>query len=397
MIKRTLSTEGFNTWSFLYWFGELGSILGILYLTLPLQYEIDFIKDFPFFLLFLPLILFYSTWPNFSRLVRSEKSVWFIKSTLFFLLLSFGLAFINFINYEKIDEKYLSRSIEHVYDLKKPKSRYQKRINSLSLVTDIYIVQDTSDQIEPVIFFNNIYKRVYFKDLQKAIIKERNYLAESEYHLQTANLHIDERLLMGEIKPILDELRKADVRKIQFSTGRKYSHYPANYPPFQYTGIPKDLIPRYFQALEAFLDSAEQIDLTKKSIKLSKSTLYLNNSIKKLNRLEITLTADSFSLNGQKIDSLKIERLIYGFIKKYAPNYAIIFNSDDQTTYKKYIEYLDLLYTQVNRLRNEQSYEKYHKAFEDFDWKLDSIKQQYPINIIEWTTEELRLQVLIDN
>ncbi len=397
LIRRTLNIEGFYTWAFLFWFGKLGSIFGIWYMTYAIQYDLDLIKEFPIILLALPLILFYSSWPNFSRMIRTKKVSWFLKLTGIFIVTSFGFAFKNFLDYEKINKNYLSRSIENVFELKVPNSQSHQRISRRSISADVYIVIDTIETEEPAIFFDNIYNRVDFQDIQKAVHLEKDKLSIWAQDELTANLHIDERIPMSRINPIVDELRKADLRKIQYSTGRKFSRYPADYPPFKHSGIQRKILPRYYPEFESFLDSAEQIDLTDRTIKLPESLMYRNGSLKNFNRIEITLAPDSVTLNGQKIETMKLEQLIYGFIKKYSPNYVIIFNSDDEITYNRYIEYLDMLWTQVDRLRNELSLERYNQPFENWYWEpeLDTIKRQFPRNILEWSTEEQRLNKLI--
>jgi len=397
LIRRTLNIEGFYTWSFLFWFGKLGSIIGIWYMTYAMQFDLDLIKEFPIMLLTIPLILFYSSWPNFSRVVRTKKAWWFIRLTAIFMIMSFCFAFKNFLDYKKINENYLSRSIEHVFDLKVPKSQSHQKISRRSISIDVYIVRDTLDSEEPVIFFDNIYNRIYLQDIQKAVVLEKDKVSTWQQHQLTANLHIDERISLGRIKLILNELRRAGLSIIQYSTGRKYSQYPPDYPLFKYSGIQKKLLPIYYPELENFLDSAEQIDLAGKAVKFGESLMYRNGSLKKFNRIEITLTPNSVTLNGQEIESEKLEHLIYGFIKKYSPNYVIIFNSDDKVTYKRYIEMLDNLWTQVDRLRNELSIELYNEPFDHWYWEpeLDSIKMIYPRNILEWSIEEQRLNELI--
>ena len=397
LIRRTLNMEGFYTWSFLFWFGKLGSALGIWYMSYAMQYDLDLIKEFPIMLLALPLILFYSSWPNFNRLIKAKKASWFLRLTGIFIIMSSGFAFKNFLDYEKINTNYLRHSIENVFELKVPNSHSHQRISRRSVSTDVYIARDTLQTQEPAIFFDHIRNRVGFQDIQKAVALEKDKMEIWSQHKFTANLHIDERILMGRINPIINELRKAGLRKIQYSTGRKYSRYPADYPIFKHSGIQKRLIPRYYPEFECFLDSAEQIDLTGKAIKLPESLMYRNGSLKSFNRIEITLATDSVTLNGQKIEPVKLEQLIYRFIKKYSPNYVIIFNSDDAISYKRYIEYLDMLWTQVDRLRNELSLERYDQSFENWYWgpELDTIKRQFPRNILEWSTEEQRLNELI--
>ncbi len=397
LARRTLNNEGFWTWSFLLWFGKLGSMLGIWYLIFAMQYDLNFIDEFAILLILLPLVLFYSSWPTFSRLIRDNKTKWFLSVSTVFIMMSFIFAFKNFTDYKRINENILSRSIEHVFDLQKPNSQSQQRIYRRSLIIDIYIVKDTLGTKEPAIFFESIDNRVNCQDIRKAVAIEKDKVSSWEQYQLTANLHIDERISIKHIKPILDELRKADLRKVQYSTGRKYSRYPAEYPAFKYSGIQKMLLPKDYPAFENFLDSAERIDLTNKAVKLSESLMYRNSSLSNFNRIEISLTPNYVALNGQKIDSLDLEQKVYGFIKKYSPNYVIIFNSDDEIAYKRYIEFLDILWTQVDRLRNEMSLELFDQPFDKWYWEpeLDTIKSQFPRNILEWSTEEQRLNELM--
>jgi len=108
--RRTLNSEGFWTWSFLLWFGKLGSMLGIWYIIFAMQYDLDLIKEFPLLLLLLPLVLFYSSWPSFSRLFRLKKAKWFLSLTFVFALMSFVFSFKNFTDFQKLNNNVLSNS-----------------------------------------------------------------------------------------------------------------------------------------------------------------------------------------------------------------------------------------------------------------------------------------------
>jgi hypothetical protein len=397
-IRRVLTTEGFHTWTSLYWFAKLGSLLGISYLTFSLQFDLDLIKDAPLLLVLFPLVLFYATWPSFSRLIKTKKMAWFMISSCLFLAMSFGFAFKNFTEYEKINKKTLGHSLEYVFDLKIPRSQSQQRIFRKSLTVDVFIVKDTMETELPVVFFERSTQRVNVDGISEAIRREQNKLSEFERSFLNVNLSIDERLSIQVIKPILEEFRKAGLELVQFTTARKYSNYPSIYPAFQHSGIHKRLNPEYYPELVAFLDSMEQIDLSGKKFKLSESWMYRNGGLKGYNRIEIDVNKESVLLNGQEIDTLVFEQTVYGFIKKYASNYVIIFNTSDEITYGRYIEYLDVIYTQVDRLRNEHSLKLYNRPYDDFeDWEDESysIRGMYPKNILEWSSEELRLNELI--
>ena len=70
---------------------------------------------------------------------------------------------------------------------------------------------------------------------------------------------------------------------------------------------------------------------------------------------------------------------------------------DDQITYGRYIEYLDLIHSRIDQLSNEMSIDRYEQPFEYLyhGVALDSIKSRYPRHIVEWTREEKRLIALM--
>jgi biopolymer transport protein ExbD len=396
LARRTLNSEGFWTWSFLLWFGKLGSMLGIWYLIFALQYDLDLMKEFTSMLVLLPLVLFYSSWPSFSRIIRANKIKWFLSLSSVFVLMSFGFAFKNFTDYQAINNNNRKHSISHTFGLDIPLTQSYKRIESRWTAIDVYVVKDTLETDQPVIFFEDIKTRINLQNIQHALTKERERYSYYDQFRITVNLHIDSQISMKYITQILDELRKSNLRNIQFSTGRRYSRYPAEYPSFKYYGIQKAL-PFYYSEFVNFLDSAEQIDLIGKRFKLSESLMYRNGTLKSYNRIQINVNPDFVTLNNQKIDSLYLEQKVYHFIKKYSPNYVIVLNSDDDITYGRYIGILDILWTQVDRLRNEMSLKLYEKPFDHGYRKLEqfTIKQEYPRKILEWSNEEQRLNKLM--
>ena len=163
------------------------------------------------------------------------------------------------------------------------------------------------------------------------------------------------------------------------------------------SGIHQSLYPQYYPEFEIFLDSAENLDFSRYAIRLPESLMYRVNAFKGLNRIELYVNNENTTLNGEVISKDKLEQVVYKFIKKYSPDYAIIFDVDDRITYGRYIEYLDLIHSMIDQLSNEMSIDLYKQPFDYWYWgaELDSIKSRYPRHIVEWTQEEKRLIALI--
>ena len=393
VMRRTLNDESFFTWPFLLWFGKLASMLGISYIMFPLQFDIDFLKEFPLLLILLPIVVFFSTWPRLIQVIGHNSFKWAGVLFGFYLIMSFVFALKDFVDVEKINHNLLKNSVQYSYNLEVPKSQSHQKIERKSLVTDIYVVGDSTNGSKPLIFFNYINSRVELAEINKQLDLERDKLMEFERHLLTANLHIDKDLPMGYVNELKQEFRKADLQKIQFSTGRKYSKYPSNHPGFKHLGIRQSLYLKYYPEFETFLDSAENLDFSRYSIRLPESSMYRINALKGYNRIEIYVNNENATLNGEIVSKEKLEQIVYKFIKKYSPNYVIIFNVDNQVTYGRYIEYLDLIHSRIDQLRNEMSVDLYKQPLNSWYWgeELDSIKSRYPRYIVEWTQEEKRL------
>lgn len=397
LSRRALNSEGFWTWSFLLWFGKVGSLMGIWYLSYAMQYELDILQEFGIILLLLPIVLFYASWPEVRRIIGLEKAKWLLKITVIFLVMSIGMAFKNFIKFEEVNKSFLSRSIEYVHDLKRPLTlSHQDDYLSRHRIFDIYLVRDTVAR-QVAIYFDDINHRVNIQNIPEAISLKKRALSKWGVSRFVANLHIDERIPMKQINPIIQELRKADINNIIYSTGRKFSRYPAEYPGFRQAGIHRLLYPKYYPEFESYLDSIEQADMTGKRFKLGESLTYRNEVIKQYNRIEIQLTPDRVLLNSQEIEPSLLEEKVYGFIKRYTPDYVIVFNTEEEISYGRYIEYLDLIYYQLDRLRNKSAMNRYGRVLDTWERgaEYDSLLRDYPRYIMEWSPEEQRLNQLI--
>ncbi|UII19922.1 hypothetical protein [Fulvivirga ligni] len=360
-----------------------------------LVYDLDLIKDFPAVLILLPLMLFMSSWPQISRLLKHQKTLWFVRLASVFLLISFLFSFKDFIDYKKMDHAVLNASIEHVFNLNLPKTQSHQTFINRTYPIEIYIVKDTTNST-PAIFISDIHSRYNINNLNKGIKKELANHYSSHMNDATVKLLVDDSVPMKYVNEVIHTCHLLNINSILFFTGRKYSKYPTNYPGFENYGILKTM-PVYYSDFTHFLDSAEQLDFSGKAIKLNESIFYRQQNIKQYNRIEINVKPNSVTLNKQKIKPPELEAIIYKFYKKYSPDCVVIFNSADDVSYARYIQFLDMIYTQIDRLRNEESEKFYHHPFQNDQWDsgFHQIVAKYPRNIIEWTEEEKRLNKLI--
>ena len=388
-----LNGQAFSTWYFLLWFGKLGAILGIWYLTVPLQYDINFIEEYWLMLMLLPIVLFFSVWPSIYKRFKPIARKWLIYSMVSVGTLSLLMASYNFIDVEQINKDILSTSIEYTYDLQRPVSASYDRIERRSLKTDVYVVLDSSNNVR---MLDPDGQMISFDSLNGFIEDARNEIMPFWDQL-LVNLHIDRRIRLSEVNRIKLELRKAGVDRVQYSTGVKNSKYPPHYFSFFDLGL-QEVLPRYNQILVDFLDSAERLDMTRYRITVPESILYRNELLKRYNRIEVSVSRESVFINSQHVNDQKLVDVVKGFIRDYGPFYVVRYNPDEDISFGRYIEYKGLLFSVVDRLRDEMSYSLYNQLFDYWDQRdpdhrkyYSHVRSAYPKFIIEFSSEEKRL------
>lgn len=103
----------------------------------------------------------------------------------------------------------------------KPFATEIKKLEKKALVTYIYAGAPTKTYqaqlgTEPRLQLNDAFARV--KEIQNYVITEREAINEAERPLMTVSIKADEKVKMGLISDIKQELRKANTLKINYST-----------------------------------------------------------------------------------------------------------------------------------------------------------------------------------
>jgi len=390
--RHILNEQCFFSWLFLFAFGKTVSIIGLWYLTISTQFDISYLKEFWILFVLIPLVLFLNIWSSILRLTGKRGYKYMLYSFLYISVLSLLYGKMNLNDYQQMDDNIKKKSVVLSYCINEPQSQSHNRIYRISLATDLYIINDST------IFWKDALTGIRLDEISDYVNSEKKGLYERERDELLVNLHIDKNVKLSFVNKIKLELRKSKIDKILYSTGLKNSIYPSYYSPYKNWGIGQNLYPHYDQILIDFLDSAEQIDFSKYTIRLPKSPMYRINSLGEYNRIEIRISEVEALLNKQKTSKDRLKLFVSKFIGKYSPNFVIIYTPSSDITYGRYIEYLDLLHTEIDKLRNDLSLEIFGIPFENGGWnpEFDSIRSRYPKNILEWTNEEKRLLELIN-
>ena len=396
--RHILNDQAFVSWTFLSAFSRFTSLIGIWFLILPMQFDINFLDEFPLLLILIPIVLFLNGWTIIVKTFGRKAYRWFLYATLYVSVLSVGYASINSLDYRQINRKVKVYSGDLTYGITVPRSQSQELLQHRGFIIDVYVLNDSTGSSEPIIYWNNANTKIDLDEVNDYVAQARSAWHPLVQHRLIANLHIDKRVPLQQVNTLKQALRRAGLNTTQYATAAKHSKYPSYYPWFRYWGISQSL-PPYYPEFEAFLDSAESLNLSNYRLKISESAMYRIPAYQVSNRVVVGVDAQSAYLNGSPVSTDSLSDLLYQLTKKYAPYFFIDYSPDEAISYERYITYLDLLHSVTDRLRNELSYRHYQHPLDCWNYpkSCDTIKAAYPRNIIEWTPEEKRLMKLIEH
>ncbi len=395
-IRNILTEQGFTVWNFLNAFSRLVVLFGFLYISLPLQFDFNFMEELWLVLILIPTVMFTNLWPMLLRAMGKKSYKWVLYSFFYVMAFSLIVAWTNYGWPLNLDSNFKSNRVEHVYNLREPNTESFQTIERYYMTPDIYIVWDSTGNERPLFFWDDIYNPFRIEDVSDLISREMSMWNDYSRSQITANLRIDKRVKLKYVNELKDALRRSYFPRIQYSTVPRNSSYPLVHPQIIYSGIPYFLNQYFSPELENFLDSVETLDLSKHLVILPKE--YRISQVRSVNRFKMEVFSDKTLINGRLITNHDLREVVYRFIKKYSPNYAIIFEPDDEITYEKYIQHLDLIYAAVDKLRHEMSYDRYSQPFDFLRYQVEyqEIITKYPLNLVEWTPQEKRLMELIE-
>ncbi len=394
-LRQTISDIDFFTWTFLFFFGKISTVISLMYLMFSEALDLEILANFKLLLILLPLVIFLSSWPNLMRALGRNSFGWLGTVLLIFFAMVLLLSKTEIINFKTIDRYLLNNAIEFSYQLELPQTETSERIPSISRAIDIYIVNDTVQPSNNLYFIENISTKVNYDQMINHFWEDRKTWGDFD-HERFVNIHMDKDVSFRVLNDLKLSLRQVGIYRIQYSTVPKNN---AKSPAlFKYIGIPDILYPKYDPSFSALLDSAESLDLSKYRLRLPPSALYRNISLRTFNRVEVRIDQEQIYLNNSPIQPEVLKIFLYKLIKKYSQNFVVIFSPSDKITYGRYIEGLDLVNVPYHRIRKEMAVSlDYEPIYSPVNQVIsDKIDSRYPKYIVEWTAEEKRVNVLME-
>lgn len=393
--RQVLNDQAFVSWTFLSAFSRFTAVVGIFYLAMPLQFDIDFLHEFWFLFVLIPVVLFLNGWTIIVKTFGREAYRWFFYTAGYIGILSVSYASINSLNYQRINRTLSMDGRKGANGITVPRSQSQELLQRRSLVVDVYLRSDPDDLSLSFFYWNEV--GIDLAEMDDYVAQWQSRLQTSERDRFTINMHIDKQVTLRSVNKLKEALRRAGLPRVHHSTAAKYSKYPTYYPAFKYWGIAQSL-PPYYPEFEAFLDSAERLPLADYRVNVPASPMYRIPDFAASNRVTVAVDSQHVFLNNRSIAPDSLFAALYQLTKKYAPDFIIGYYPDESISYGRYIAFLDLLYSVTDRLRNELSYRRYQHPFDCWNYPeaCDAVKAAYPRSIIEWTVEEKRLIRLIE-
>lgn len=359
IAKRTSLLNDFRVlnWVFVAWIYELGFAYGIFFVASISYYDFSFYPEYNYFFVLLVIVLYLQLWVSIRRQFVFKLYKHFAPITFFFVLFSFILGSINFIDHQNIDDSVLSKSVYHNYKISKPKASSWKTISNKGISKEIFLCfshQDSLDSDPVIIYDGVIIKPSSLDSLAKEWFK---YIPTSQRLIFQTKLTIDGSVTMKEVNKLRSQLFKSGVTKVAYSVVPSGSSY--NQKRYKYNVIPGSL-PDYRS-----LDSMDPK-------KLEEWNLYeLSYTNGKAKIIEEALSHDSLLL--------KIESIV-----QTEPKYVFVLSQNESLLFKDFILLYDAVRSSTDKIRNEYSLKKFGKPYRRNTLEIDDkIQELYPLNILD--------------
>ncbi len=230
--RQILNDLSFVGWTFLCGFVRFTSLLGIWFLILPLQFDINFLAEFPLLLVLIPVVLFLNAWTLIVKTFGGKAYRWFLYTTVYLSLLSIIYANINSIDYQRINQEMRVYGGEWAHEINVPQSESHEVFRTSPwLAINIYLNNDSTQLSDLVLDYDFARNKIGLNEVQDYVAQKQVFLDSLDRDHLEAILCIDERVPLAVVDQLKLALRKAGVLQINYSTGAKHSRNVLEWTP----------------------------------------------------------------------------------------------------------------------------------------------------------------------
>jgi len=363
--KMIINEQRTLNWYFIGWFSEITfSFVIFFFLTIPNgYYAIDFYMEYKYLFIFILIVLYLQTW-NTLRLtfIRRSLAKMLITAAVLFVF-SFGLSKVHVVDSNSFNQSFKKSCCDKCIPKKLPKVKYFKK-SGISF-RNIYLNNEALNLPDPIIKVNSEIISIF--DFNQIVKNENPRNAFNGYLVspKVYKLIIDNEVKMKYVNLIKTILAKNNIRNISYAVLPKKTEFDKKY--------------YYDYRINSRINSA-----------------YLNDSL--LKHFFITSAVRKSPILVLKSDILKNIYLNDSLISKdgltravktktyHNPKLLIVINIEDDMTFGTYFKMWNAYYEAVYELRNEYSFVKFTKKYDELYGKeFEEVRKKYPFRIFEMT------------
>lgn len=398
-LRRAVNEQRLTMWYFLHWFGKLGLIILVIFVSFQHSYYHSLAQDSLHLVFLIPLVLYLGLWPQLNALLRRRSQKLMFIGLLFGFGFSTVLALFNPFPPERIAEPMRKRNIHYQYDLTVPDSKTRSRSMDRN-PEHVYVCFKDRDSMESLrIVVGPPYEAAREVSLDGLLefLHEVNYPGRNGKFFLTIVLHVDTSVDMKTVREVQKRLMMAQTIKVLYNTNPvELNLHPQDPEAASYGVI--SVLPHYFD-FELPDDTVSEQDMSyPPPFPWLEHLCGIDESCfarRTHNMMSITKKGDTLLVNDAKTE---VGSLADSIRKHYSavPDSALFWlDLADEQTYGEYIQLKDLIFLTINEMRSEYALKTYGVPFDSHLLKEEEqnlVRRKFPIRVWETSAAENRLR-----
>ncbi len=346
-----------------WWLAKVVSLLGVLCISWPLQYDIDFLRETTLFLILLPALWFLNLWLGFHKILRGRLLRWMGAA---FLLVTINSLVVSRTIGPEVDRSRYQVSIHDLIQLDMPRSEYTQYYSNTE-PNQIYVGFDKERQGgEPVYaikrFVGSIPEIVSLPEVVDFIEDRSDWLRAWDWKRPILTIKADKDVPYKSILKIRSEASALGVKSVFYMLGDPKTSYPSDYPFFE-DRLMHDFYLHECEGVAAQVDSLMALGYIGSQVKWPENYCYEIMKVAQMNRVLLQVAASGFSLNGSAIDLNRLKILLTSFYQKYNQDAVVMIKYLPDCTFGQFIAAQDLFLDISSDRKNTESLKRFGKEY----------------------------------